>query len=142
MKARSGFPRPRPISAVLQPVSQVLSNFIKWIRGLNPSTPHPRTRPHGGNMISGFAPTRKPLPALQPRGCIYLLNLRGKGSEGNGIESVSGCNKLKSRLLVLPLWRPEWKRETEISVTKTCVDQSNSTSSMVRSNNVRASVEL
>ena len=119
MEARCRLPHPRPISAVLEPVSQVLSNFIKRNRGSKSPPPTPRgTRPHQGNMISGFSPAHKPLPAFQTRGCIYLLNLRGKGSEGNGIESVTGCNKLKSPLLLLLLLRPALKRGNEISVLK------------------------
>lgn len=111
-------PHPRPVSAVLEPVSPALGNFIKRNRGtaslLSPRLP---PGPHPGDMISGFAPTRNPRPAArQPPGCIYLLNPRGQGSGGNGSESVTGGHKLKSPwlgplmpLLVRPLRPPELK---------------------------------
>lgn len=88
--------------------------------GLTVPRPRPSTRPHQGNMRSGFAPTHKHRPAFQSPSCIYPPNLRGEGSEGNRIESVTGCKKLKNPLLLLllRLWRPELKRENEISVLK------------------------
>lgn len=90
--------------------------LINGTAGLNPSphaSPLPTPRPHPGNTTSGFAPTHKPRPAFQTRDCSYLLNLRGKGLEGNGIESVTGCNKLKSPLLVL--WRPKLEKTRPVS---------------------------
>lgn len=106
METRRLSPSPRPISAVLESVSQVLSNFIKRNQGTSPPLPTPAgIRPRQGNAISGFTPAHRPLTASQTRGCVYLLGVRGKGSEGNRIESVTGCNKLKSLLLLLLLLR-------------------------------------
>lgn len=73
-----------------------------------------------GNLISGCTPTHQPRPAAQTWSCICLHNLKGKDSEGNGIESVTGCNKLKSLLLLLlaAALVARTEKENECSVLK------------------------
>ena len=100
MEARSRFPHPRPISAVSEPVSQVLSNFIKCNRGAKSPAVRDLTK---GIWYLGSLPPTNPARPFKPEAAFIFSTWEERVQKEMESKSVTGCNKLKSALPLLLL---------------------------------------